>query len=94
MAKLNALLHQELRLSIISFLINVDSADFKKLLEVTNASKGNLSVQLSKLEAAEYVEISKTFKDKYPHTSCSITDTGRTAFENYLRELKSLLKLP
>jgi DNA-binding transcriptional ArsR family regulator len=93
MGNLNALLHQELRLSIISFLVGVDSAEFKKLLEVTKASKGNLSVQLSKLQQAGYIEIQKSFKGNYPHTDCMITSDGRAAFESYLRELKKLLKI-
>ena len=93
MAKLNSLLHQELRLAIISFLVNVESADFKKLIEVTQASKGNLSVQLSKLQKAGYIKIEKTFKANYPHTECMITDEGRKTFEEYLAELKKMLNL-
>ncbi len=93
MGTLNTILHQELRLSIISFLLGVESAEFKKLLEVTKASKGNLSVQLTKLQQAGYVEIVKSFKGNYPHTDCKITSEGRQAFESYLAELKKLLKI-
>ena len=93
MGKLNAILHQELRLSIISFLVGVDSAEFKKLLEVTKASKGNLSVQLTKLQKAGYIEIHKSFKGNYPHTDCMISTKGREAFESYLSELKKLLNI-
>ena len=93
MGKLNSILHQELRLAIISFLANVDSAEFKKLLEVTKASKGNLSVQLSKLQSAGYIEIVKSFKGNYPHTECNITESGREEFETYLIELKKMLNL-
>jgi len=93
MGTLNTILHQELRLSIISFLMGVESAEFKKLLEVTKASKGNLSVQLTKLQQAGYIEIHKSFKRNYPNTDCMITSEGREAFESYLSELKKLLKL-
>lgn len=93
MGTLNSILHQELRLSIISFLVGVESAEFKKLLEVTKASKGNLSVQLTKLQQAGYIDINKSFKGNYPHTDCLITKEGREAFESYLVELKKLLKL-
>ena len=93
MGKLNAILHQELRLSIISFLVGIESAEFKKLLEVTKASKGNLSVQLTKLQQAGYIDIVKSFKGNYPNTDCMITDKGRKAFESYLAELKKLLKI-
>lgn len=93
MAKLNTLLHQELRLAIISFLVNIESAEFKKLLEISNASKGNLSVQLSKLQKAGYIEIEKSFKGNYPHTECKITPMGRKAFEEYIVSLKKMLNI-
>lgn len=93
MATLNTILHQELRLSIISFLMGVESAEFKKLIEVTQASKGNVSVQLNKLQQAGYIKIHKSFKGNYPNTNCMITSEGRKAFESYLSELKKLLKL-
>ena len=93
MAKLNPVLHQELRLSIISYLAGVESADFKKLIEVTGATKGNLSVQISKLQDAEYIQVTKTFKGNYPHTECAITDLGQKEFDQYLKDLKQLLKL-
>lgn len=93
MSKLNPLLHQELRLSIVSFLAGVESADFKKLIEVTDASKGNLSVQLTKLQKADFITVTKSFKGNYPHTDCAITPLGQTEFDNYLKELKQLLKL-
>lgn len=93
MGKLDPLLHQELRLAVVSFLANVEGADFKKLLEVTEASKGNLSVQISKLQKAGYITVTKTFKGNYPHTQCAITDTGRTALETYVDNLKKLLNL-
>ena len=93
MAKLNSLLHQELRLSIISFLANVEWVDFKKLIEVTEASKGNLSVQITKLQKAGYLEVRKSFKGNYPLTECCITDAGKTELEAYVSELKKLLNL-
>jgi DNA-binding transcriptional ArsR family regulator len=93
MGKLNPLLHQELRLSVVSFLAGVESADFNKLLEVTSASKGNLSVQLTKLKEAGYIEIEKSFRGNYPHTECRITPTGQEALEEYIAQLKSMLDL-
>lgn len=93
MAKLNSILHQELRLSIVSFLAGVESADFKKLMEVTDATKGNLSVQLSKLKEAGYIEINKTFKGNYPHTECKILEKGKAELIEYITQIKSLLNL-
>lgn len=93
MSNLNPLLHQELRLSIISFLVTIESADFKKLIEITSASKGNLSVQISKLQKAKYIQVKKSFKGNYPHTECKITESGRTEFEKYVENLKQMLNL-
>jgi len=90
--KLNALLHQELRLSIMSLLANSESAEFKFLLEQTGASKGNLSVQLNKLKDAGYLEIKKGYKGNYPHTSCSITKKGGEAFQEYVEAIEQYLK--
>lgn len=93
MAKLNSILHQELRLAIISFLVNVEWVEFTKLSEVTGATKGNLSVQISKLQKAEYLEVRKSFRGNYPLTECQITPQGKTAFEAYVADLKLLLNL-
>lgn len=93
MNKLNSILHQELRLAIISFLVNVEWADFKKLSEVTGATKGNLSVQISKLQKAKYLEVKKSFKGNYPLTECQITEQGRSEFEAYVNSLKEMLNL-
>lgn len=89
--KLNPLLHSQLRLAIMSILMQVESAEFTYLQEQTDATSGNLSVQLSKLEENNYITITKTFKNKKPHTSCSITATGRNAFEEYVQTLKTYL---
>ena len=91
--KLNALLHQELRLSIMSLLMSTESAEFKFLLEKTGATKGNLSVQLNKLKDAGYLEITKGYKGNYPHTTCSITAKGQEAFEEYVRVIEQYLKM-
>ena len=93
MPNLDPLLHQELRLSIISYLVGVDSADFKKLMEVTKASKGNLSVQISKLSDAGFLKVKKSFRGKYPHTECKITSEGQQAFEAYVQQLKKMLNI-
>lgn len=89
--KLNALLHQELRLSIMSLLMTTDSAEFKFLLEKTGATKGNLSVQLNKLKDAGYLIITKGYKGNYPHTSCTITEKGKKAFEEYVNAIEQYL---
>ena len=89
---LDPLLHSQLRLSIISLLISVRSATFTFLLEKTGATRGNISVQLKKLEEAGYLEIDKSFRDNYPLTTCRITPKGVEAFERYVDALKDYLK--
>lgn len=93
MSKLNPTLHQNLRLAIISYLATVESTEFKKLLEITESTKGNLSAQLSKLEAKEYIIITKSFRGKYPLTECSITDKGQNELKKYISQLKSMLNI-
>lgn len=88
---LDPLIHQELRLSIMSFVSQVDWATFARLLEATGASKGNLSVQISKLQKADYVQVKKSFKDNYPLTEVAITENGRKALSTYVAELKKLV---
>lgn len=91
MKELDPLLHSQLRLAVMSVLMNVDEADFVFLKEKTEATAGNLSVQLDKLSAAGYITVAKGFAGKKPRTTCRITDTGRTAFENYVEALKEYL---
>jgi len=88
---LDPILHSQLRLAIMSILISVKEADFTFIKEKTQASAGNISVQLQKLKDANYIEITKKFKDNYPQTKCSITTVGIQAFENYVNNLKSYL---
>ena len=90
--KLDPLLHSELRLAVMSVLVNLEEADFVYLLEVTKATAGNLSVQLDKLSEAGYISVEKTFEGKKPRTICRITPVGLQAFENYVDALKSYLK--
>jgi len=89
---LNPLLHNQLRLAIISLLVNVESAEFSFLLEKTGASRGNLSVQISKLKEAGYILVKKSFRDNYPLTTCSISKKGIDAFEGYVSSISEYLK--
>lgn len=89
--ELNPLLHSELRLAVVSLLMTVESADFVYIKEWTNATAGNLSVQLDKLQKAGYITVEKGFKGKMPRTTCSMTPEGISAFEEYVMALKSYL---
>ncbi len=89
---LNPLLHSELRLAVMSFLLNVESADFSYLKKITGATSGNMSVQLDKLSNAGYISVEKGFKGKMPQTTCRITDKGREAFAEYISALRTYIK--
>lgn len=90
--ELNPLLHSELRLTVMSILIGVESADFVFLRNETGATAGNLSVQLDKLARAGYIEIEKGFQGRKPRTLCRITDAGRDAFAQYVEALQSYIR--
>ena len=89
MRELDPLLHSQLRLAIVSLLLSVETADFVYLKEKTNATAGNLSVQLEKLETAGYIQVKKEFVGKKTRTSCQLTDTGRKALEDYIDALRA-----
>jgi hypothetical protein len=90
---LNPILHSQLRLQVVSILISVKEAEFTYLREKTNATAGNLSVQINKLKEVGYIDVSKQFKDNYPQTICKITPQGVLAFEEYVKDLQSYLDI-
>jgi len=89
---LDPLLHSQLRLAIISLLVKNAKMDFNDIKSETNATSGNLSVQLKKLEEAGYVTIQKSFKNNYPLTKATITEKGLLAFEEYVQNIQQYLK--
>ncbi len=91
--ELDPILHSQLRLAVISLLISVKEAEFTFLKEKTNATAGNLSVQINKLKDAGYIEVTKQFSNNYPQTICKITANGITAFEGYVKALQSYMNL-
>ena len=88
---LDPLLHQRLRLAIMSLLMANDKAEFNFIKQKTEASAGNLSIQFRKLEEAGYLIITKSFKGNYPLTELAITESGRQAFSAYVDALKAYL---
>lgn len=93
MKELDPLLHSQLRLAIMSILMNVEEADFVFLKEKTESTAGNLSVQLDKLSSAGYILVEKGMSGKRPRTTCSVTKEGKKAFEEYVETLKTYLHL-
>ena len=91
--ELDTVLNTPVRLAVVSVLIKMRQADFNYLMETTGTTQGNLSHQLKKLHEAGYIEIAKTFKGNYPQTICKLTETGRTAFEKYVEDIKKYLHL-
>jgi DNA-binding MarR family transcriptional regulator len=93
-AALDDVIHGRLRLGIMAYLSGAGSADFNELKARLQASDGNLSVHLRKLEEAGYVAIDKSFHQRKPLTRVTITDAGRTAFVAYLDAIEKLLPKP
>ncbi|NNV54418.1 winged helix-turn-helix domain-containing protein [Limnovirga soli] len=91
--ELDPILHSQLRLAVMSLLISVKEADFIFIKEKTNATAGNLSVQVQKLKEAGYIEVTKVFRDNYPNTTCKITPEGVNAFEAYVKVLQEYLQI-
>ena len=89
--ELDPILHSQLRLAVMSLLISVKEAEFTFLKEKTNATAGNLSVQINKLKEAGYIDVVKQFSKNYPQTICRITPTGIEAFEIYVKALQSYM---
>ncbi len=92
LAGVDRLIHEPSRTVILAILSAVESADFLYLQRETGQTKGNLSVHLSKLEEAGYVNIEKTYRGKVPLTLCRLTDQGRQAFDAYRKQLKQFVE--
>ena len=91
--ELNPLLHSQLRLAVMSILMNVDEADFVYIKNVTNSTAGNLSAQIEKLRLAGYIDVKKSFQGTKPHTSCRITPLGKEEFFIYVDSITDYLKI-
>jgi DNA-binding HxlR family transcriptional regulator len=87
---LDRVIHEPARLMLVALLSSVESADFLFLLKESGLTKGNLSVHLSRLEEAGYVQTDKTFRGKIPHTEYRLTPKGKSAFDQYRKSLGSI----
>ena len=85
---IDKLIHEPARLSIMTRLYVVESADFLFMMSQTGLTFGNLSAHMSKLEDAGYIDIIKEFVGKKPHTMLKLTKKGRRAFDNYRKKMK------
>ncbi|HET9711744.1 MAG TPA: transcriptional regulator [Pyrinomonadaceae bacterium] len=89
---LDRLIHERLRLGIISALAANESLTFSELKNLMNTTDGNLSVHARKLEDAGYISVSKYFEGRLPKTEYKLTAAGRSALESYLSHMESLIK--
>ena len=89
---LDRLIHERLRLGIISALAANESLTFSDLKNLMNTTDGNLSVHARKLEEAGYISCAKYFEGRLPKTEYKLTAAGRHALENYLNHMESLIK--
>ncbi|MCU0461847.1 MAG: transcriptional regulator [Bacteroidales bacterium] len=89
--ELDPLLHSQLRLAVMSLLMSVEEAEFSFLQEKTQATSGNLSIQITKLKDGGYISVVKKFRKNYPLTLCKITPLGKQRFTEYVKALKEYL---
>jgi DNA-binding MarR family transcriptional regulator len=91
LADLDRVIHEPARLMVVAVLSAVEGTDFLYLRRETGLTAGNLSSHLSKLEAAGYVAIEKSFRGKVPYTAVRLTSDGRAAYDAYRAQLMAAL---
>ena len=91
LGRIDEVIHGRMRLGIMVYLADVETADFTELKTVLEATQGNLSVHLKKLDEAGYVAIDKSFQNNKPLTRVTLTPSGRKAFAAYLEALGGLI---
>ncbi len=91
-AELDSLIHQRVRLGIMSALAVNESLTFNDLKELLEITDGNLSVHARKLEEAGYVDCIKSFEGRVPKTEYQLTEAGRRALEHYLDRMEGLIR--
>lgn len=90
MTDIDRVIHEPVRLRILSILTGIDLADFNFLLSTLGLSRGNLSSHIDKLHRAGYIEVQKGFNGRIPHTDYRITDVGRKALAGYWSALDQI----
>ncbi len=88
---LDRLIHERIRLGIVSALAAEDGMSFADLKQVLRTTDGNLSVHARKLEDAGYVKVTKGFEDRRPKTLYRLTAKGRRAFEEYVNQMETII---
>ena len=92
-AELDSVIHSKVRLAIMILLLQVENAHFTYLRSEIDVSDGNLSSDLKKLEKVKYIKVRKSFENRKPKTTISLTDKGRTALNSYTKNLEEYLRM-
>jgi len=90
--QIDDVIHSRIRTTVMAVLVSVEEAEFNYLKEKVNATDGNLSVHLKKLEEAGYVSVKKVFIERKPVSKYKITSKGFKAFENYIKKFENIIK--
>ena len=89
---LNKVLHEKVRLAIVTILFHIGKTDFNSLLRLLKTSEGNLATHLRVLEKADYLKVEKRFVGRKPRTLYELTEKGKEAYREYLRKLAEILQ--
>lgn len=90
--ELDNLIHEKVRLGIVSALAVNETLSFRELRELMRTTDGNISVHARRLEEASYIECTKSFEGRIPRTSYRLTAEGRRALERYLDHMEALIR--
>ena len=90
--ELDRLIHERMRLAIVSALAVNESLSFNELKRLLDTTDGNLSVHARKLEDADYILCTKSFDGRVPRTEYRLSDEGRRALERYLSHMEALIR--
>ena len=90
--ELDRLIHERMRLAIVSSLAVNDSLSFNELKRLLDTTDGNLSVHARKLEEADYIICTKSFEGRVPRTQYRLSSAGRKALERYLEHMEALIR--
>jgi DNA-binding MarR family transcriptional regulator len=90
--KLDKVIHEKTRLAIVSLLAASPELSFTEIRDSLNLTDGNLCIQIRTLQQAGYVAVTKSFENRRPRTTCTLTAKGREAFSGYIGILEQIVK--
>jgi len=91
LTEIDRMIHEPARLLILAYLYLTEAADFVFMMRQTGLTKGNLSSHMNKLEEVGYIEVTKEFVDRKPHTLLRITNAGQAALQTYRHNMEQVL---